>query len=164
MNVFLLRHGKAEEVRAGGDAGRKLTRQGRDDIATVARWMADQDFEFERIATSPFARARETAEIVAATLDMPDHIEIWEMLVPGGSPDTICHELGRFSDDPGLLLVGHEPLLSALISRIISGDPGSGIVMTKGGLAKIRDFSFSRRPAGELHWLLTARQIAGMMK
>jgi phosphohistidine phosphatase len=126
--------------------------------------MAQRDFDFELIATSPFVRARETTDIVAAALDQADRVRIWEGLVPGGSPDTICHELGRFNEDATLLLVGHEPLLSSLISRIIAGDSGSAIVMTPGGLAKIRNFSFSRRPAGELHWLLTARQIAGMVK
>jgi hypothetical protein len=33
--------------------------------------------------------------------------------------------------------------------------------MTKGGLAKIRDFSFHQRPSGELHWLLTVKQMTG---
>ena len=63
---------------------------------------------------------------------------------------------GKASD---ILLVGHEPLLSSLISRIIAGDENAGIAMTKGGLAKIRDVSFAERPSGELHWLLTAKQM-----
>jgi hypothetical protein len=34
--------------------------------------------------------------------------------------------------------------------------------MTKGGLAKIRNFSYAEHPSGELHWLLTAKQMAGI--
>ena len=34
--------------------------------------------------------------------------------------------------------------------------------MTKGALAKIRDFSRTNRPSGELQWLLTAKQMAGL--
>ncbi len=60
------------------------------------------------------------------------------------------------------LLVGHEPLLSSLISRIITGDENAAIAMSKGALAKIREFSPLPPPAGELHWLVTAAQMAGM--
>jgi len=162
VDIFILRHGKAESPGRGtGDTGRRLTQKGKDDILAIARWMASQDYLFEVIATSPLVRAQETAAIVGDTLGQPARVAIWSSLEPGGDPDTVCQEVGRFPEDSRVLLVGHEPLLSALIGRIITGGDGAAIVMTKGGLARIRNFSFAERPSGELHWLVTARQVAG---
>lgn len=160
MDLFILRHGKAEDAGHGlTDAKRRLTKKGHEEIAAVAEWMVSQGLEFNRIAASPLDRAQETAAIVAQRLSIPERLETWDVLVPGGDPDTVCRELGRYPEDSAILLVGHEPLLSSLIGRIITGDAGAGIVMTKGALAKIRNFSPAGRPSGELHWLLTARQM-----
>lgn len=162
MDLYILRHGKAEDAGHGiADAQRTLTRNGREEIAAIALWMAGHNLAFDLIATSPLARAEETAVIVADTLGLAERLATWTQLEPGGSPDEICRELDRLKSPGAVLLVGHEPLLSTLVGRIIAGETGAGIVMTKGGLAKIRDFSFRNRPSGELHWLLTAKQMAG---
>ena len=162
MDIYILRHGKAEASSAGGgDAGRRLTKKGREDILAAGIWMAAQGLEFDCIAASPLARAQETAAIVAGVLEYTERPETWDCLVPGGDPDTVCREIDRKGKASAILLVGHEPLLSALIGRIICGDGQAGIVMTKGGLAKIRDFSSTHRPSGELHWLVTGKQISG---
>jgi phosphohistidine phosphatase len=163
VDIYILRHGKAEVNGPGGsDADRQLTKKGRDEILAVAHWIAAQDLHFDLIAASPLARAQETAAIVADVLGAAEKMRTWKTLAPGGDPDTVCHEIGRHTAGHAILLVGHEPLLSSLISRIISGDTDAGIAMTKGSLAKIRDFSYAERPSGELHWLLTAKQMAGM--
>jgi len=142
VELFILRHGKAEVAGKGmADADRRLTGKGKDDIAAVAAWMASQDYLFDVIAASPLVRARETAAIVADALGEPDQVVTWKCLVPGGNPDEVCREISRFAEDKEVLLVGHEPLLSTLIGRIITGGGEAGIVMTKGGLAKIRNFS-----------------------
>ena len=144
-----------------GDADRRLTKKGRDDSAAAGRWMAAQEIRFDLIAASPLARAQETAAIIAESLGDKDRLVTWDVLAPGGNPDTVCHLIGQYEDARSILLVGHEPLLSALISRIITGNDNAAIAMTKGALAKIRDFSPTRSPSGELHWLVTAAQMAG---
>lgn len=162
MDLYLLRHGKAEDAGQGiTDAERKLTKKGRDELTGVVEWMVTQDLIFDIIATSPLVRASETAEIVAEGLGMPKKPKVWKVLVPGGDPDDVCREIDGQAGAEALLLVGHEPLLSSLISRIIAGNEKAGIVMTKGALAKIRNYSFSERPSGELHWLITAKQMGG---
>lgn len=161
MDLYILRHGKAEQIaQTGNDADRKLTKKGREDILAAGTWMAAQGIRFDLIATSPLVRAQETAAIVAGVLEFPAKPVIWDCLVPEGTPDTLCREISRFENTAAILLTGHEPLLSAFIGRIIAGDEHAGIVMTKGGLAKIRNFYYSQHPVGELHWLLTARQLA----
>lgn len=155
-----MRHGKAESLGPdGSDAGRRLTRKGHDEIRAAARGMKALSHSFDLVAASPLVRAQETAGIVAAALGTPP-VMTWDMLVPGGNTDEICHALGRHPEDTTILLVGHEPLLSALASRLVSGNENFRIAMTKGAVAKIREVFPGAGCTGELHWLLTARQLA----
>jgi phosphohistidine phosphatase len=96
-------------------------------------------------------------------LDQEDVLTTWDALAPGGDTDSVCSAALQRGDDGAVLIVGHEPGLSGLISTIISGDTHSSIVLSKGGLAKIRDYSFRARPSGELQWLLTPKQILSML-
>jgi phosphohistidine phosphatase len=143
------------------DADRQLTKKGREDIAAAGRWMAAQELRFDLIAASPLVRAQETATIIAEYLGQKDLLVTWKVLAPGGNPDTVCRLIGRHKDMHAILLVGHEPLLSALISRVITGDENAAIAMSKGALAKIREFSYMMNPSGELHWLVTSSLMAG---
>ena len=143
------------------DADRRLTKKGRDEIAATGRWMAAQGLRFGLIAASPLVRAQETAGIVAGCLGEKNRFVTWNVLAPGGSTETVCNEIGKHEDLRSILLVGHEPRLSMLISRIIAGDEDAAIAMTKGALAKIREYSPGKYPSGELHWLVTAAQMAG---
>jgi phosphohistidine phosphatase len=163
VDVYILRHGKAEDAGPGtSDADRRLTKKGQDEIASAGRWITSHGIRFDIIAASPLARAQETALIVAEALGQRDRIATWEVLAPGGNPDEVCHVISRHRDARAILLVGHEPQLSALISRIISGEETAAIALSKGSLAKIREFTYLASPAGELHWLLTAKQMAGI--
>ena len=163
MDICILRHGKAEQGGPGmDDADRRLTGKGRTEIAIAGRYLASQEIPLDLIATSPLARARETAGIVAGKLGQKTPPITWKVLAPGGRPDDVCRELDRHQDCRAILIVGHEPLLSALISRIICGQENAAIGLSKGGLALVRGFTSSQMPAGELRWLLTARQIADL--
>ena len=160
MDLFVLRHGKASQSSENpDDIMRALTGSGRKEIRAIARWLRRGDVRFNAIASSPLIRASETAGIVARILDAKDKLVIWDDLAPGGDPDSICYHAAQVGDDAQVLIVGHEPDLSSLIGRIISGGGTSSIVLAKGGLAKIKDFSFDRQPSGDLQWLLTPKQI-----
>lgn len=163
VDLYILRHGKAEVYHSGfNDAERKLTGKGKEEIALVAQWMASRGYKFDLIATSPLKRAHETAGIIAASRGNKSGITVWESLAPGGNLDDICGDINKCEDNATVLIVGHEPSCSMLISRIICGSDSAAIVMTKGGLAKIRNYSFQPRPSGELQWLLTTRQMMSM--
>ena len=163
MDLFVLRHGKAgPSSDESDDRKRALTDDGRNEIRKVARWMRSKKFEFGIIATSPLTRAYDSAEIVARSLGRKDQLAVWEELAPGGDPDTICYHVAQSREDAVVLLIGHEPLLSMLISRIIAGNDTVSLVLAKGGLAKIRNYSFDKRPSGDLQWLLTPGQMMDM--
>ena len=163
MDLYILRHGKAGHSSDDpDDSARPLTPNGREEIREIARWMRRERFRFDVIASSPLTRATETAGIIARALDRKDRLVLWEELAPGGDPDTVCYHAAQSGDNAVILIVGHEPALSALVGRIISGGGTTSVIFAKGGLAKIRDFSFNGKPLGGLQWLLTPKQILDM--
>ena len=163
MDLFILRHGKAGQSTGEPDDNmRALTPAGRKEIKDIARWLKKEKVRFDLIATSPLIRARETAGIVARTLDQDGQSVIWDDLAPGGDVDSICYHIAQSGNDAAILVVGHEPELSGLTGKIISRGGTASLIFAKGGLAKIRDFSFDKQPAGILQWLLTAKQIQAM--
>jgi len=165
MDLFILRHGKAEKSSDGtADVDRALTRKGKEGVKKVAQWMKGNKIRFDAIATSPLKRARGTAKIVAAVLDQKDRLSVWDELAPGGDLDTVCYHASDYGEHATVLVIGHEPGLSMLISKI-TGDTSNGpISLAKAGLAKIQDYSFVQRPSGRLEWLLTPEFIPDRIK
>jgi phosphohistidine phosphatase len=163
MDLFVLRHGKAEPSSDRvNDGKRALTADGKDEVRKIGKWMQQKKFRFNVIATSPLTRSYETAEIVARSLGQKALLAVWEELAPGGNLDTVCYRAFINSEDAAILLTGHEPMVSMLIGRIISGHDNISLKLAKGGLAKIRNYSLNKRPSGDLQWLLTPGQIMEM--
>jgi phosphohistidine phosphatase len=160
MNLFILRHGKAEKSSEDTpDAARALTRDGKEEVKKVAQWMKKNKFRFDAIATSPLKRARGTAKIVAAVLNQKDRLVVWDELAPGGDLDTVCYHASGYSEHASVLVIGHEPGLSMLISKITVDKSNSSLTMAKAGLAKIQNYSYTKLPSGDLQWLLTPKQM-----
>jgi len=163
MDLYILRHGKAGHSSSDPDDDRRsLTPAGRKEIRAIARWLQAEKISFDLIASSPLIRASETARIVGRTLNLEDRVVRWDDLAPGGDPDSVCYATSQ-SEKSTILIVGHEPDLSLLIGKIISQGKTASVLLTKGGLAKIRYFAFDdQHPSGILQWLLTAKQIQSM--
>lgn len=66
MEVYILRHGKAEEhtQNNASDAKRKLTETGKKELECIAKAMKNLEIEVDEIISSPLVRAKQTAEIV----------------------------------------------------------------------------------------------------
>ena len=93
---------------------------------------------FDLILSSPYLRARQTAEIVAEALKARKKLELTDSLTPGGSPKKLVELLNQLQPAPeSVMLVGHEPYLSGLVSLLVSGEARSAVVMKKGGLCKL---------------------------
>jgi phosphohistidine phosphatase len=160
MELYVLRHGKAEVSPSPGreDAGRPLTRQGREEIQRIAAWMLRNRCRFDLIATSPLRRAEETSDIVAEAYNLEKRLVVWEDLSPGMNFDRLMEQIASCDDLSSLLLIGHEPSLSGCIGRIISAGGGAEITLKKGGLARIRNFC-PDPASGTLVWLLSPRHM-----
>jgi len=168
MELYLLRHGEAGKRMPVSikDQERSLTASGKEEIEEVGKAMADLEYEFDLIATSPLVRARDTASIVNKALDRKTEPEEWSELSPEGSREALYRRLAKLRPDASLLCVGHEPYLTTVISEVTQRGDGSSegfrIVLKKGGLAKLSLTTFSPRASGELRWLLTPKQIRKM--
>jgi len=163
MNIYLLRHGLAVEPGARGyasDADRPLTKEGEHKLRDIAEAMRKLELCFDLILSSPYQRARQTAEIVAEGLKARRKLEFSDTLTPHGSTEKLVDFLNRLKPKPeSVLLVGHEPHLSGLISRLVSGDRGFQVVLKKGGLAKLDVESLHHGRCAALEWLLTSGQL-----
>ena len=58
-----------------------------------------------------------------------------------------------------VLLVGHEPDLSRLISLLITGNSEALIELKKGGLCKLTAEKLNFGKCATLNWLLTPKQL-----
>ncbi len=61
-----------------------------------------------------------------------------------------------------VLLVGHEPYLSDLISLLLSGESGLAIVMKKAGFCKLSIGQLCFGRCATLEWLVTPKLMALM--
>jgi phosphohistidine phosphatase len=163
MNLYILRHAIAVEHGTPGyenDADRPLTDDGRRKLRRVAKAMGAMELSFGLILTSPYARARETAEVVARALGESDRLEFTEALTPAGSTTQLVDLLNQREPKlKNVLLVGHEPYLSELISLWVSGAPGCAVTMKKAGLCKLSTDVLSHGRCASMEWLLTPRQM-----
>jgi phosphohistidine phosphatase len=165
MELYLLRHAIAVE-REGlsplRDRERLLTREGIRRMRRIARGMASLRISPDLILTSPFLRASQTAEIVAAELGCKVR-EATPHLQPGGDLQHLIALLQeRIRATPCIVLVGHSPALGILASVLLTGDDRMQLTIKKGGLCKLRIDRLDRGPCATLIWLLTPRQLMSL--
>ncbi len=163
MELYLLRHAIAAPHGAAGyerDADRPLTAEGEKKMRRIAEGMQALDLSFDLILSSPFTRARQTAEITAKVFSAEKKLKFTDHLAVGGGTKVLIDELnGKYGSLDSILLVGHEPSLSQLISLLISGDAGLSITMKKGGLCKLTVELLRHGRCATLEWLLAPGQM-----
>jgi len=156
MKIYFLRHGLAGERSEwkGNDAARPLTDAGIEKMKRIAATFSQLNLGLDAIISSPLARARQTAEIVAQKLDLK-LIEDTR-LAPGFNDEQLCAILLDHPSVETVMLVGHEPDFSETINALIGG---GRIVCRKGGLALV-DLANVQSRKGELVWLIPPKVLA----
>jgi phosphohistidine phosphatase len=163
MNLYLLRHGLAMERGTAGfenDASRPLTPKGKRQLRKVAAAIGAMELKFDAIWSSPLVRARQTADIVAKELNIKRKPVLAAELSPGGSANKLIQKIRGLKIKPeNVLLVGHEPDLSELISLLVTGENTAGFALKKAGLAKLEIENLRAGRCATLTWLLTPGQM-----
>src|ERR1041385_6450410 len=95
MKLYILRHGDAVEH---GDPNykeneRPLTPKGIQRTKQLAHVLREMEIEMDAVLTSPLTRARETAEIIARGMKLPDAMRVSEHLTPSGSMEELVHQM-----------------------------------------------------------------------
>ena len=141
MNLYLLRHGIAAEPGMAGfqpDSERPLTAKGENRLRTAAKAMAKLDMSFDLILSSPFLRAKQTAEIIVRNFKLRKKLAFSEDLTPTGNPRLLIQQLNRLRPEPeNVLLVGHEPYLGKLIALLAAGNTSLELGFQKRRLVQI---------------------------
>ena len=162
MRLYLLRHATAAEI-APSDAERPLTAAGKDEARIAAAALAEMGAEISHIRSSPLTRARQTAEIVARTLDLTGELQCIDELKNDASTAALLRSLAHIEPAMGLLLVGHMPSLSEHLAVLIGVKNADGLPLGKGGIACV-ELDQLRAGAGRLRWLMRQGQLRRIAK
>ena len=112
--LLIMRHGKAEDAspRTGfADRPRRLTPQGIANIQAMIPALGHFDLVPDRIVSSPYPRAAETAQIIHQELNLKQSVEFSDAL---GADQSILpffeNDLASLIEtNQRLMVVGHEP-------------------------------------------------------
>jgi len=152
MQIYLLRHGIAEDLRPGmSDADRALTAEGKEKLRRVLK---RAPVEPSLILSSPLKRAIETAGVAAEVLGYEGKIVRIEALVPHGSPYDLWDELRQRQSETAVVLASHEPLMSSMAAFLLES-PALQVDMKKAALVRIDCERLGQKPGGILKWMLT---------
>ena len=167
MKLLLVRHadaGDAEEFAKTGksDDLRPLSEKGREQMAKGVPGLKTLVPNADLIVSSPYVRAVQTADLVAAEYDRTPR-EQSDTLEPERSPAEFEDWLKAQGGDYDVVIaVGHEPHLSTLATWLMVGSEDSAIDMKKGGAALLLFDKRPKKAAGTLRWLMGPRELSAL--
>ena len=165
MDLLVVRHGAAEDkdafARTGEDDDlRPLTTAGQREMREVARALRELVPEIDVIATSPLVRAVQTAAILGDAYERKPVPVEW--LRPEAAYEDFAHWGSSQRDKKTVVIVGHEPHLSGLVSWLAAGGKRSFLELKKAG-ACLLDVEKSPGPgSSSLLWLMGPRQLRSL--
>src|SRR6266540_1955234 len=154
MKLLLIRHAAAVPRGTPGvpDDERPLTPDGKAKFRVAARGLARVTRRPDVLLTSPLPRARLTAKIAAPAI---------EPALAHSSVDGIVAVLKTQPPGARIALVGHEPLLGALLARLLGAAHGERLAFEKGGAALV-DLPNGPAAGGRLRWFLKPRILRSL--
>jgi phosphohistidine phosphatase len=158
MNLYIVRHAIAVPRGTPGyddDSQRPLTDAGRKKMKKIVKGIHQLDLELDVILCSPYVRARDTAKILAKEFKAEDKIAFSDNLIPPGNFEKLVSEIHEKYDVNNLVLIGHEPMLSSLISWLATGNTDMRVTLKKGGAAYLSTDNLYQNGRATLEWLLT---------
>jgi phosphohistidine phosphatase len=132
-HLVVMRHAKAEQS-ASSDHARRLTDRGRADARAAGPWLEREGYLPDQILVSSAARAEETAQQVADSVDGV-RIDAVDELYGADAHDVIALLKEHLSDDATTaMVVGHNPTMEEL-AFLLQGDGARELHLPTSGLA-----------------------------
>ncbi len=160
MELYWIRHGIAVDrmdLSVKSDEERWLTEDGIKKMERASHGFHSLIPSLDVIFTSPFVRARQTADIIARTFGDVGLVQVLDDLMPGANFDGIQTAIKNQPSNARIAFVGHEPDFSELIAILTTGSPRPEIEMKKGSICRI-DMKGKFLPGtGVLVWLLPSK-------
>lgn len=157
MRVYLVRHGIAEmrSIAFGPDEDRALTAGGSAMIRRVAAGLARAGHVPDLILSSPFLRARQTAETLGEQFGAGIPLGTLKNLVPGGDAEALYRIIVRHSRNTRrLMLVGHQPSLGETAGRLLFGSREHGFDLREGDVCVLDTVDYQGQIRARLFALL----------
>lgn len=156
MRLYILRHAEAEDGPV--DAERELTAKGRKDSRRVGRYLKSIELELTHAFTSPLVRARQTADWVlkACPLAGRGELAVTSRLLNGTTIPAFRRWLAGLPGDASVLLVGHEPSLSALVRSFLGIASAEALGLPKGAIVRLDTEDLH---TGTLKWFVGPKQM-----
>lgn len=157
MICYFVRHGAAVDPQEwrGSDFERPLTKKGRERMTRVAKRLRKLGLGLDAIVTSPLVRAKQTASIIGDGLGVTGRVVEDTRLGGGFSPGDLAAILQEHADADALMLVGHEPTMSATLGRVIGG---ARVDFKKGAIACV-EVTDPKLPSGMLLWMVPPKLL-----
>ncbi|MBV8795658.1 MAG: histidine phosphatase family protein [Hyphomicrobiales bacterium] len=157
--LFLVRHAKAEPSVGRDDYARRLTERGRADARRVAKALGARHFLPEVLIHSGAARAKETAEIFAATWRGEVELQEQAWLYDASLATLTDHTRALGHEHKRVGLVGHNPGLGELAIALTSSGAEPEVrrlAKYPTGAVAVLDFSVQRWEEVALHSAMLA--------
>lgn len=166
FELYLVRHAVAAERGPDypDDATRPLTADGIERFRRAVGGLRELGIGLDLVLSSPLARARETADLLAAGLRPKPRVVTIEALGPGHRPAQVIAAVdqhvraGRGASR--IALVGHEPDLGELAAKLL-GAKGR-VEFKKGAICRIDVDRAMPAGPGTLRWLLPPRVLRSL--
>lgn len=163
MRLVIFRHGIAQDrddPKSPPDPERRLTPEGIQKTRAAARGLRALEAVPDAVLTSPFRRARETADLVVSALRLKLTVQVTDALLPDAEPQALLKALAKLKDADTALVTGHAPHVDEFLARSL-GCPGPVTELKKAGAACLEVNPHSARRA-RLVWLLEPKALRAL--
>jgi len=150
MKLYLIQHGEAKP--ATEDPQRPLTVRGEEEVRRISKAAKALDIHPSIVFHSGKLRAKQTADIVAGLLNIPDlSVQAVDGLNPNDDVPAWAERISQETRD--LMMVGHLPFLEKLTSLVLCGDENARLVLFRYGAIVHLDQKEDKKWA--VRWILT---------
>ena len=165
MDLLVVRHGAAEDkdafARTGEDDDlRPLTTAGQREMREVARAIRELVPEIDALATSPLVRAMQTAAVLGDAYGRKPVPVEW--LRPEAAFEDFARWASSHRDKKMVVIVGHEPHLSGLVSWLTAGAKRSFLQLKKAGACLLEVERSAGAGSSTLLWSMGPKHLRAM--
>jgi phosphohistidine phosphatase len=126
-NLIIWRHAEAEmQSETGHDSDRMLTKRGYKDAAKIAKWLHKHLPDHFELFCSPALRCLQTAQALQDRSQV--EIKVSDFLSVDSNVARIVKEISNNNESKTILIVGHQPNLGLLISKLLVLDESACLV------------------------------------
>ncbi len=162
MLLYMMRHGLAHERGADGsidDFDRTLTPEGIDKVRKISLRLLVIGAKPEVIISSPFLRARQTADIICEVIKPRRGVEELEFLESGTYLNDEFSSWLAGCESDSVLAVGHLPDLPVYASSFLVGTRALSMKFAESSICCINFDSWPGPSRGRLEWHMQPDQF-----